>query len=513
MKRIALFFCFFIATAACLVAEGPLSWGDQGNGTYINPVLNADYSDPDVIRVGDRYYLVCSDFHFVGMPVLESEDLVNWKIISQVYDNFDYPGWKEFERYAGGSWAPAIRYHDGLFYIYFCTPDEGLFMVTASDPRGPWSDLHLVRSVLKWEDPCPFWDEDGNAYLVRSRYGAGPIILHRMSADGRQLLDDGTVIYDGPVAEGPKMHKIDGKYYISIPEGGVRGGWQTMLRSDSIYGPYERKIVLETGSTDVNGPHQGAVVDAENGSWWFFHFQEVQERGRVVHLQPMRWVDGWPEIGVDFDDNGVGEPVRQWTTPVKGKKALLPQTSDSFDDGKLGLQWQANHRFIHENISFDRKNGWLSITASRADSLKNAPNTLVQKYMGYTGRATVKVDISDLSDGQSAGLACLAKVFRGIGISRTNGVNRLYIETGGKRDELTDIDAKEIYLRAALDAVDNRHIFSYSIDGKEFIRVGAPFEMKWGSWKGPRIGIFSYTVSDNPSPGTAHFDDFEYIFD
>ena len=131
------------------------SWGDQGNGTYINPVLNADYSDPDAIRVGNRYYMVASDFHFMGMQVLESEDLVNWKLISQIYDRFDFPEWERNERYAGGSWAPAIRYHDGKFWVYFCTPDEGLFMSQATDPHGPWSPLHLVKKVEKWEDPWP----------------------------------------------------------------------------------------------------------------------------------------------------------------------------------------------------------------------------------------------------------------------------------------------------------------------------------------------------------------------
>ena len=223
-------------------AEG---WGDQVDGTYRNPVLNIDFSDPDVIRVGEKYYMVASDFHFLGMQVLESEDMVNWQYVSQIYHRFDAPGWDDNKHYAGGSWAPAIRYHDGLYYVYFCTPDEGLYMSTAKDPHGPWAPLHLVKRVEKWEDPCPFWDEDGNAYLGRSRYGAGPIIIHRMSADGRQLLDDGITVYEGPVAEGTKFLKRHGYYYLVIPEGGVTSGWQTVLRSKNIYGPYERKIVLD----------------------------------------------------------------------------------------------------------------------------------------------------------------------------------------------------------------------------------------------------------------------------
>ena len=293
-----------------------LTWGDQGDGTYRNPVLNADFSDPDVIRVGEKYYMVASDFHFLGMQVLESDDMVNWQYISQIYRRFDEPGWDDNQHYAGGSWAPAIRYHNGLYYVYFCTPDEGLYMTTAQDPHGPWAPLHLVQRVVKWEDPCPFWDEDGQAYLGRSRHGAGPIIVHRMSPDGRTLLDEGTTVYEGPVAEGTKWLKRNGWYYLIIPEGGVGQGWQTVLRSRSIYGPYERKIVLEQGSTTINGPHQGALVDTPDGTWWFYHFQETPVLGRVVHLQPARWVDDWPLMGVDYDGNGIGEPVVSWQKPM-----------------------------------------------------------------------------------------------------------------------------------------------------------------------------------------------------
>ena len=217
-------------------------WGDQGNGTYINPVLNADFSDPDVIRVGDKYYMVASDFHYMGMQVLESVDMVNWRYVSQIYSRIDEPGWNEMKHYSGGSWAPAIRYHDGLYYVYFCTPDEGLYMSTAKSPCGPWAPLHLVKRVKKWEDPCPLWDDDGQAYLARSNYGAGPIIVHKMSADGKQLLDDGVTVYTGPVAEGPKWHKRNGYYYLLIPEGGVCCGWQTVLRYKNIYGPMDQKL-------------------------------------------------------------------------------------------------------------------------------------------------------------------------------------------------------------------------------------------------------------------------------
>src|SRR5512145_2039686 len=252
-------------------AAPPLAWGDQGDGTYRNPILFADYSDPDVVRVGEDFYLVASDFHFVGIQVLHSRDLVNWRIIGQVFDRLGMdPKYDQMAGYAQGTWAPSLRYHDGQFYLYVCTPHDGLFRWTAKDPAGPWSEMLTVRSVDRWEDPNPFWDEDGQAYLVHSYLGAGPLVLHRMSADGTKLLDEGQEIYRGPVAEGPKLFKRKGWYYISLPEGGVEKGGQTILRAKSIYGPYERREVLPGGS-----PHQGAIVDLAIGESWFIGFKST----------------------------------------------------------------------------------------------------------------------------------------------------------------------------------------------------------------------------------------------
>ena len=471
-----------LATMAQSETKVLTSWGDQGNGTYVNPILNADYSDPDAIRVGDKYYMVASDFHFMGMQVLESTDLVNWTLIAQLYDRLDFPKWDTNERYAGGSWAPAIRYHDGEFWVFFCTPHEGLFMTQATDPRGPWTPLHLVEKVEKWEDPCPFWDEDGQAYLGRSKHGAGPIIIHKMSPDGKRLLDEGRTVYTGPVAEGTKIHKRDGYYYLSIPEGGVESGWQTVLRSRNIYGPYEKKVVLEQGMTNVNGPHQGAMVDTPDGEWWFLHFQQFNPIGRVVHLQPMHWCDGWPVIGVDQDMNGIGEPVHSWKMPgwqlataESGESSLsrnskdskdsrdsrssrdssnsrnsrlssdsinsgdliytIP-TSDEFTTTNLGLQWQFNHNPVDGAWSLTERKGFLTLHALQSESFRKARNTLTQKSMGYRGEFTIKLNASSLKDGDHAGLACMGKVNHQIGIKKENG--KLYIYVG--EDEATASD-------------------------------------------------------------------------
>ena len=483
-------------------AQAPLDWGDQGNGTYKNPVLNADYSDPDVIRVGSKYYMVASDFHFLGMQVLESDDMVNWQVAAQIFRRLDLPGWNTNSHYAGGPWAPSIRWHDGRFYVYVCTPDEGLFMSSAEDVRGPWTPLHCVKAVEKWEDPCPLWDDDGKAYLGRSQWGAGPIIVHRMSADGRRLLDDGVTVYTGPVAEGTKWLKRNGYYYLIIPEGGVGGGWQTVLRSKNIYGPYEKRVVLEQGSTAVNGPHQGALVDTPDGDWWFFHFQDTPVLGRVVHLQPARWRDDWPLMGVDIDGNGIGEPVSVWTKPAVGGNTLpmLPQTSDDFDGTQLGLQWQWCHNPDDSHWSLTERKGWLTIHAQPSPDLKNARNMLTQKTMGFESEATVLMDCRDL-DTARAGLLCIGSDFRGIGVN----ADGIYIEENGQTELVSSKRPTKVFLRITLDVTTNQHRFAYSLDGRRYTPVGEPFMMSKGFWKGFRIGLFCYGEG-----GTARFDDFSY---
>lgn len=493
-------------------------WGDLGDGTFANPVLNADYSDPDVIRVGDKYYMTCSEFHYMGMPILESDDMVNWKIIGQVYDRMDFPGYSEMRRYAEGTWAPALRHHDGKFWIFVCTPEEGLLMSTAENPAGPWTKFHQVKDVAKWEDPCPFWDEDGQAYLVRSRHRAGPIIIHRMSPDGRELLDEGVTVYKGPVAEGPKMFRKDGYYYISIPEGGVSKGWQTILRSKDIYGPYESRRVLERGSTDVNGPHQGSLVDTPDGDWWFYHFQSAGPRGRVLHLQPVRWVDGYPVIGSDYDGNGVGEPMKVCRMPLGKSNPSVPQTSDEFDGTSPGIQWQTNHNPVDGQISMSDRKGWLTVSPLPATKLRDARNQLTQKIMGFRSQAQTLIDFSEMKSGDRSGLECLGKTFVGAGImmeeSDGKSIPAIYMESDSliiHRLPLERAKTGEITIRLDIDTLANSFHYSYSTDGVNFHPIGEAFEMKEGFWKGVRTGLYSYTTA--ATPGKTRFDYFRYTHD
>ncbi len=345
---------------------------------------------------------------------------------------------------------------------------------------------HCVKRVEKWEDPCPLWDDDGQAYLGHSVHGAGPIIVHRMAADGSRLLDEGRTVYTGPVAEGTKWLKRGGYYYLSIPEGGVERGWQTVLRSRSVYGPYERRVVLEQGSTPVNGPHQGALVDTPGGQWWFYHFQSAGPRGRVVHLQPAKWADGWPQIGADLDGNGIGEPVARHAKPATGAaaKPSLPQTSDGFDGTKLYWrgssrsalmpQWQWCHNPAEGAWSLSERPGWLTLHALRADSLRPCRGMLTQKAMGYGGTATTTVELADSAGGCFAGLLCMGKQFRAVGLCAEG----IAVECDGRRTVVARGNFSKARLRVVSDMKANIHRFYYSTDGSDFIPAGGPFAMR-----------------------------------
>ncbi|MGN8072625.1 glycoside hydrolase family 43 protein [Mucilaginibacter sp. 22184] len=489
-------------------------WGDQLDGTYKNPVINADYSDPDVIRVGESFYMVCSEFHFMGMPVLQSTDLVNWHIIGQVYHRLDIDDkYNTMDKYGAGSWAPALRYHNGTFYIYFCTPDEGLYMSTATNPAGPWAPLVHVKQIKGWEDPCPFWDEDGQAYLGHSRLGAGPIIVHRMSPDGTRLLDSGKTVYEGPVAEGTKFYKRHDNYYLIIPEGGVGTGYETALRSKSIYGPYERKIVLEQGKTRINGPHQGGLVELPSGESWFVHFQDAGAIGRVTHLEPVRWVKDWPVMGVDNDGNGIGEPVDVYQKPkVNGRrKAVYLQTSDEFNAASLGLQWQWNHNPVNDHWSLTGQKGYLALTAMNAADHKHARNTLTQKLMGRRGMVTVKLNIAKMTVGQRAGLALTGNYVHEIGVLKTDSGTVIYADNMGKVTKGGILDKENIFLQLKIDLDGNTLLF-YRVNGQAYHQLGEACKLSgYNFWKAVRPALFSYNTAS--AGGTALFDWFHYVYD
>lgn len=341
-----------------------------------------------------------------------------------------------------------------------------------------------------------------------------------MSADGKQLLDDGKKVYEGPVAEGTKLFKKDGYYYISIPEGGVSTGWQTVMRSKNIYGPYESKRVLEMGVTKVNGPHQGALVDTPEGEWWFYHFQSADPQGRVVHLQPVVWEDGFPVIGTDYDKNGIGEPMKICRKPTikSDAKPYAPQSNDDFASDKLAVQWQFNHNPTNENWSLTSRPGWLEIKALKAENVRMARNQFTQKTMGYHGEATIRLDYSAMTEGQRAGLECIGDKFCGAGIVMQKDGEALkptvYFEYEGQATLIKTLEkagSPILYVKLTIDGMDNKHQYAYSTDGTNYVDCGDSFREGSRDWKGSRVGLYSYNTQE--AAGSAYFDSFEYLYD
>ncbi|MFD0469329.1 family 43 glycosylhydrolase [Nonomuraea thailandensis] len=449
--------------------------------TYRNPVLNADWSDPDVIRVGDDFYLTVSTFTKVpGLPILHSRDLVNWTIIGHAYTRGH-----DDVRPGCGVWAPSLRHHDGRFWIFWGDPDVGVCWVSAEDPRGPWTEPHVVKPGLGLIDACPLWDEDGQAYLVhgwaKSRAGINNrLTLHRMAPDGSRVLDEGTLVIDADLLpgyrtlEGPKLYKRDGAYWIFAPAGGVEQGWQSVFRAESIFGPYEDRIVLEQGGTDVNGPHQGGWVDTPSGEHWFMHFQDRGPYGRVVHLQPMVWgEDGWPVMGDD------GEPVAGHRVPVPGCEPAAPATSDDFAGPGLGLQWswQANP----DPSWWELRDGTLRLACVPGpDDLRERPSVLGQRLPGAP--CTVTVTLTLAGEGR-AGLAVVGDTAAFVGLERGPDGKLLLVRGDTEPVPVEEDGAVTIGARAGEGA-----LITFMAGGRD---VGAPFQATQGRWVGAVLGLFA----------------------
>lgn len=416
---------------------------DLQNGNYRNPILYADYSDPDAIRVGDDYFMIASSFsNAPAIPLLHSKDLVNWKVVNYVLDSV--PEFRYRNPIHGcGVWAPSIRYHDKLFYVCFPMPDEGIYMTTAEDPFGRWSKPVNIRPGAGWIDPCPFWDEDGRAYLAagvaKSRIGYKSVLhMVEMQPDGMGLIGDAVRIFDGNLndqvtIEGPKVYKRNGWYYIFAPAGGVKTGWQTVLRSRSVFGPYEYKVVMRQGDSIVNGPHQGAWVDTVTGEDWFLHFQDVYAAGRICHLQPMRWENDWPVIGVSQPGKEYGEPVTEYRKPNIGKTAqegaaengcpvCEPDTTDEFDGLRLGFQWQWNAN--PEDSWYALGNSQIQLNAVDTTPLRpvgDYRNLLLQKWPAPEFSCVTKMNLAGMQEGDQAGCVSLGMDYCAAAVSKEQG--------------------------------------------------------------------------------------------
>lgn len=490
--------------------------------TYQNPVLFADYSDPDAIRVGDDYYLVASSFHFSpGLPVLKSKDLVHWTIAGHALASLDFdprynlPGpvefddttprvrfnWGDGHRYSSGVWAPAMRFHNGRFYIYFATPTDGIFMVSARRAEGPWDPPVAVLRQAGLEDPCPLWDDDGTAYLVHSKVGAGPLILHRMSADGKSVLDEGKVIVEDrerlPVLEGPKFIKRNEYYYILAPYGGVGEGPQAALRAKDIYGPYEVRTVLAKGTTQVQAPHQGGYIETPAGQGWFLHFNATGGYGRIVHLQPVRWEDDWPVIGELLPGTDVGQPVMSHAMPDVGRRfpAAYPQSSDEFSGRRLGLQWEWNHNPDNAHWSLRERRGYLRLKAMAAPNVVSARNTLTQIHQGGASQITARIDVDGMTNGQKAGLGMLQVQPSWVGVVQAKGKRHITYSYAGVETQGPALSGATVQLRTTTD-MDQMIRHAYSLDdGRTFVPLGGEAKMRFSWWKGSRPMLFTFSTT------------------
>lgn len=517
---------------------------DNGDGTYTNPVINADYSDPDVCVGKDGYYMTASSFQCIpGLPILYSTDLVNWEIIGYALKEL-YEGNEELTehyntvQHGNGVWAPSIRYHNGWYYIYWGDPDFGVFMVKTQNPAGDWEKPVCVIKGKGMIDTTPLWDDDGRCYMVngwansRAKF-ASVLTVRELSADGTRPISQPVIVFDGNgtenrTCEGPKFYKRDGWYWIMCPAGGVPTGFQLAMRSKSPYGPYEHKIVLAQGSTSINGPHQGAWVHTEAGEDWFLHFQDKEAYGRVVHLQPVDWSSGWPIMGKK------GEPVTTYRKPqisnLKPQIIVNPVENDEFNEPRLGLQWQwqANYqqffgmptafgtmRIYTHKLPEDSNNWWL------------VPNMLLQKTPADEFCVTTKVRLTAKAEGQTGGLIMMGLDYSALVVKRVGDAFQLLQVTCHQADKgkpqeeklITTLRAtakdetdykpaihEDIYLRMEVSNTESGQPhggkpiirFAYSLNGKKFTPCGQDFNMRQGKWIGAKFGY----VAIDPAPQT-----------
>lgn len=502
---------------------------DNGNGTYTNPVINADYSDPDVIAVGDDYYLTASSFQCMpGLPILHSKDLVNWEIIGHALTKPYFS--QNVPSHGNGVWAPCMRYHNGEFYIYWGDPDRGVYMVKTKNPAGEWEKPVRVIKGKGMIDTSPLWDDDGRCYLVNGwansrAHFASVLTVRELNAEGTAAISDPVIVFDGNgtenrTCEGPKFYKRNGWYWIMCPAGGVPTGFQLAMRSKSPYGPYEVKKVLAQGKTNINGPHQGGWVHTSQGEDWFMHFQDKGAYGRVVHLQPVTWRDNWPVMGIDKDGDYCGEPVTKYRKPKTAGKVANenPQESDEFNDGKVGMQWQwqANYSQLY---GMPTMNGTFRLYTYKLKpytykknrdslSLWLDPAMLLQKTPADRFTATAKLCLTAKNEQQFGGIIMMGLNFSALVVKRVGQEFQLLQLTCKDADKANQPTSKLLatlkptsadtngYQEAIHEAIymrmkvyDGKLQFAYSTDGKHYTNVGDVFTMREGKWIGAKIGL------------------------
>lgn len=504
------------------------TWGDQENGTYHNPVLPADFSDLDVIRVEDDYYAISSTMQYSpGMVVLHSVDLVNWEIIGHVVQDLTQISpelnWDRMNRYGRGVWAGSIRYYQNKFWVYFGTPDEGFFMSSATNPAGPWEPIHPLWRVKGWDDCCSFLDDDGQLYFIATHFEKDPkngkeynIHLFKMTPDGKQLImDTDTILYQYKGSEANKLYKINGLYYHYFSQVNTLGQRHIMMgRSNNILGPYEIKQLNKVDKIKDREPNQGGLLEISPGTWYFLtHHGRGDWEGRPASLLPVTWAEGWPIIG-QVGSDGLGEMVWSGIKPIESKTKLSIRTMDDFAEKDLGHHWEWNYQPRADKFSLSERPGFLRLHAfepihpmQKDKVLLRVGNILTQRTVRtQQNLVTIKMDIQGMQDGQTAGLTHFSTENNSfIGIQQQGSERRIIHQLNGVEMNLGVCESSSIWLRSSWD-LRGINTYEYSLNGKTFFSIQQTSQLTWGSYRGDRIGLFSYNLR-----GEKGYVDFDFV--
>jgi beta-xylosidase len=560
MKQIIISGLCLLFGSTALNAQSTLSWtADNGNGTFTNPLFYDEFSDPDILRVGDDYYLAGTTMHTVpGLVILHSKDLVNWTNVAYCFDRFDFTDDKfslrnHQEIYGQGIWAPAIRYHNGMFYVFSNINGKGLQCYTSEKIEGPWKHHNLQGNIY---DLSVLFDDDGKIYAIH-KYGEVHCTELKPDMSGPVEGSDRVIIREGNgIGEGHHIYKIDGMYYLISTDYSPNG--RTLCsRSKSIWGPYETRVItadetygyngvsrtvvprgskyrigedgtkfgVAPASADATGcdnAHQGGIVQATDGSWWALLMQDFHSVGRTVCLMPVTWQDGWPMIGLP---GNLGRAPRTWfkpgstavqhtsanSTPAATQQQTAPyQRSDDFNAKQLGRVWQWNHN--PDDKMWSLKNGRLRLQSMPAEQLMWARNTLTQRVIGPKSTVTVELYLKGMKDGDVCGLGNINVPCSWIGVVRQGNEFVLRCFEQMTNDTVTVSTAfadGKIWLRCNGEYDDNRAQYAYSLDGKDFKPLGRmmPLTYQLITFQGSRHALFAYNIKGK-NGGYAEFDNF-----
>lgn len=522
MRLIATLICLLLAISAnAQPTHG--EWGDQHDGTYANPILPGDFSDIDAIRVGDTFYAITSTFQYSpGMAILQSKDLVHWTFAGHVVDDLTRISpalnWDRMDRAGRGIWAGAIRFHAGRFWVFFGTPDEGLFMASAAAITGPWTPVVAVLPESGWDDPCPFWDDDGKLYLITTHYKPEAngksynIHLFQLTPDGEKIIPDtDRFIHQSRGSEANKLYKIHGLYFHFFSEVAPEGRVVIMERAKSLDGPWESRQVIHVHGAVDKEPNQGGLIELPDGRWCFLTHQGKGDwEGRAGVLLPITWVDNWPILGEPGPD-GVGNMVWRARQPLPVKDEGSPALSDDFSSARLNPAWEWNYQPRPGKASLTERPGFLRLHAFaplRAADFQTTGNMLTQRcYRTNANQVTVKLDIAGVVDGQQSGLAHYAKTYSTLSVMQKGTTRTLIVDTNGSREAGAAVTQSAVWLRSTW-GFDGLSQWSYSLDGKAFTNIGVPYQLTWAHYRGDRVGIF--TVNPRADAGILDVDSFIY---